>query len=187
MSITNFVRERNRTYVRLFYHEEARRRYEAGERVADLAVEYGVTKNAIYFAVKPEWKAKNVANHRRWRTGRCEVCGGPAMRLVSGKKETNPDGRVLCKNCRAKENRTRFVEIDGVLHARCMSICHDFKPLDEFVGGVHFKDIRPNGVHGCCRSCTAELKRRYRANNPDYNKRQSAARAARHRSRRQAA
>ena len=101
MSRTNHVPERGRVYVRRFDHEEAAQRYAAGERVADLAVEYGVGTSAVYRAVNPESKRRKVESGRRWRTGVCEVCGGPAMRVIAGKAAHNPDGRCLCRGCRA--------------------------------------------------------------------------------------
>jgi hypothetical protein len=176
MSLTNYVAERNRVYVRTFDHEEAIRRREAGESVADLAAEYGVTANAIYLATNPAWRQKQVDYHREWRTGSCEECGGPAMRLVGGKKQHNKDGRTLCFRCRsdAKRERLRFDELGALAAVRCVhEDCANgqrWQSPDNFTRGPRHREVREGGIHSQCRSCQTRAKKRYRETHPDYRR-----------------
>jgi hypothetical protein len=173
MTLENFVPERNRTYKRRFDHDKALLRLDAGESAAALAREYGVSKGMIY-RIRPEAKQRSLVYHRQWRTGVCEECGGPAMRIIHGKKDHNPDGRCLCQNCRAHARRERLLfNDDGVLIAvRCgMVDCANgerWQTPDHFPRGKSFPDIRAGGFHTQCRSCQTRAKRSYRARHPEY-------------------
>lgn len=186
MSKLNYVAERNRVYVRSFDHEEAKRRYEAGERVVDLAGEYGVSAAMVYLAINPASKRKRVEYARGWRTAECEVCGGPAMRAdVGTKRATSQDGRTLCFRCRAGERRERlrFDDAGTLVAVRCSHLdCVNgerWQPPENFGRGERHREIRDGGIHGSCRSCLTRSKRRYRAAHPEYNARQNAARRSR--------
>src|ERR1700690_821574 len=90
------VGRNGRVYRRSFDYAEAALLREQGLTFAEIGARFGVSGNTIERAVKPPRQARQLENSKRWRTGICEGCGGPAMRLVRGKREHNPDGRVLC-------------------------------------------------------------------------------------------
>jgi hypothetical protein len=176
MSLITFSAEKNRVYVRKFDHEEAASRHAAGESVASLAAAYGVTKNAIYRVISPGWKERELAYNKRWRTGSCEECGGPAMRLIGGKKKHNPDGRMLCARCRsdALRERLRFDELGNLAAVRCIHLdCANgerWQSPENFTRGMRHREIREGGIHQSCRACQTRAKQRYRAANPDYRR-----------------
>lgn len=186
VSVLNFVPEKNRIYHRRFDHEEALARRAAGESVAELAAEYGVTTTAIY-KITPEAKARDLRRHRewRWRDSSCEVCGKPAMRVVQGKAVNNPDGRCLCRRCRAdeKRERLRFDELGELGAVRCSNLdCANgqrWQQPENFPRGTRHREVREGGIHSQCRACGTRAKRLYRAAHPEYNRRQNAARKAR--------
>ncbi len=157
---------RGRVYVRRFDHEEAARRIANGEKASALAAEYGVTSKAIHLAVAardPERREATNEYHRRWRTTVCEDCGGPAMKLVGGKREKNRDGRILCNTCRGKEKREGVeVDADGrVLRVRCVT-CKAWQEPGVFCRGVRYRDLRDGGFHNECRPCGTARRIRYR-------------------------
>ena len=87
--------------ARRFDHEEARRRFAAGESLASLARAFGVSWSAVQHAVDAEARARDRAAGRRFterhHVAECEECGGRALSLdAPGKRAHNPDGRVLC-------------------------------------------------------------------------------------------
>lgn len=164
MSLTNYVASKNRVYVRKFDHDEARARYAAGETIRALADGYGVTWNAVQRVVKPESYAAHLEASRRWRTGTCEMCSGPAQRLVTGKKQHNTDGRVLCVTCRAKTRRKQIrLGADGEILVECWS-CRTWKPVTEFGPRVTRRLINDKalGRTACCRACETAARRDYR-------------------------
>lgn len=168
MSLTSRRNGTGRVYQRRFDHEEAAGRHAAGESLAALAREYGVTASAVGYAVWPGAKARRRLYAMEWRTGRCEACGGPAMRLVGTKTKYNRDGRCLCAGCRsvARRERLRF-DRGGVLEAvRCVNRdCANgerWQPPENFTRGEKFRDVRPGGIHGSCRACQTRTRRRYR-------------------------
>jgi hypothetical protein len=153
--------KRNRLYVRRFDHEEAVRRHAAGETIAALADAYGVTYEAVRHAVTPGLKDRNVENDRRWRTGVCERCGGPAMRLVSGKRKHNPDGRVLCRSCRPVLKRKPLLVADGIVNVHC-GACDTWKPVADFPPRVARAIAANARVKARCRACDTAERRRHR-------------------------
>lgn len=161
--------KRNRLYVRSFDYDEARRRYEGGETIAELAHVYGVDPNAVRRAVVAGEADRQVEMHRRWRTGTCETCGGPAMRNVAGKVEQNPDGRVLCLRCRAdeKRERLRFDDAGELTAVRCAMVdCANgerWQSPRSFTRGSRHREVRDGGIHSQCRKCQTRAKRRWRA------------------------
>lgn len=128
MSLTYRSTQRNRVYTRKFDHEEAKRRYEAGESPAALAREYGVTINAVRRVVIPGERARMAAtaleHHRRkgnpsqyWD---CPDCGARARKghrcracYLIARYEERPQpidavGRVYCYRCRAYRPADEF-------------------------------------------------------------------------------
>lgn len=168
MSLEVYFAKKNRVYRRKFDHEEALARFQAGESVRALAGEYGVDENAVRRVVIPGEKDAQMARARRWRTGTCERCGGPAMRLVSGKLEHNPDGLQLCSRCRGylRRERVRFNKHGELVSVRCCMLdCANgrrWQPPENFTRGHEFADIREGGIHTQCRSCQTRARRRYR-------------------------
>jgi len=165
------------THERKFDWDEATRRYRKGESPTELAAEYGVTPQAIHRIVVPGCRDRDNARKAVWqRQGVCVDCGGPC---TYGTRPRAFDV-LLCMVCAQIRKRTRFSERNGVVFARCFT-CGKDKLLDEFPGDTHYKDVRPKGVHGTCRSCHTAIKRAYRAAHPEYNKRQAVKRMERYR------
>ena len=161
-----------RTYVRKFDHDEAAARHAAGETLAALASEYGVTPQGVERAIAhldPTKWAASLEYSRQWRTGTCEVCNGPAMRLVGTQRiEKNPDGRTLCAKCRGIEKRERLrFDNAGVLRSvRCSALdCANgerWQPPENFGRGTKFRDVRDGGFHTHCRACLTRDRQNYR-------------------------
>jgi hypothetical protein len=151
-----------RLYERRFDHDEARARHTAGEKILALAIEYGVSETAVSRALDPRRRERDNEATRRWRTGTCEDCGGPAMRLVGAKLKHNPDGRTLCLACRSKDRRTAVLVFDnGVVAVKCLT-CKDWLAPARFPKGTRYRDLRPGGFHNSCRTCQTALRRAYR-------------------------
>ncbi len=163
VALTVYSPARNRVYVRRFDHEEATARYAAGETVKELAASYGVTPNAVYRAITPGYKEREQATAKRWRTGLCERCGGPAMRLIAGKKEHNPDGRVLCLRCRGRERRKRL-RVDPSTNTYKLECgrCKHWKTVAEF--GERVRKALANGEAPkyVCTACATTARQTYR-------------------------
>lgn len=154
MSLVVYSPKRSRTYVRRFDHDEAVRRHAEGETIAALAREYGVTDRAVRRVVTPGGQERDLQATRRWRTSVCETCGGPAMKLVGGKKAHNPDGRLLCRICRAKRRRKklRYDPATGEVKLAC-GACGETKPVAAFGARVRRALAEGRATGGCC--CTA--------------------------------
>jgi hypothetical protein len=82
---------------RMFDHDEARRRYEAGETQAALAVEYGVSKTAIYVAVHPELKDRDRARSYKWLKEHRIPCADKCGTLIWPSTCSG-----LCRGCSAR-------------------------------------------------------------------------------------
>lgn len=157
---------------RRFDHEEATRRYQAGESCTELAAAFGVTYNAIWHAVTEGGAACNrrskAAYYDRHRVP-CEGCGEPCLDLgVPGKARHNPDGRALCRRCRADERieRLRFDENAEIVAVRCSMVdCANgerWQPLENFPRGSRLRSIVEGGIHGQCRACQTRARQAYR-------------------------
>jgi hypothetical protein len=159
---------RDREYVRRFDHEEAARRRANGERLTDLAREYGVSKSAVAQAIRnltPEGREAYRESHRAYqRSGVCEVCGGTAT--VMSQKPTSPDGRNLCARCRRREERTsvRLDDDGNAVWVRCTT-CREWRVPADFTRGQRYPDLREGGFHNQCRPCNTVLRRSYRQRN----------------------
>lgn len=141
-----------RGYQRRFDHDEARRRYAAGESVAALAREYGVTESAVYLVVSAKQAASARALHERYRTAdRCERCGA-----VKSLFSRYTSGSRLCRSC-AMDDRATSVR-EGEL--RCSS-CGEWKPDDDFPRNRSAR-LRRRGRHNQCRSCQTNARQAYR-------------------------
>lgn len=159
---------KNRIYERRFDYGAARARRAAGESLESIAADLGVSRTAVSRATNPRVRERMDTTARKWRTGTCEECGGPAMRIVTGKKQHNRDGRILCLQCRAKtrRERLRFDDKGTLVAVRCATVdCANgerWQPPENFPKGVPFKDVRPGGIHGMCRACNTRTRQRYR-------------------------
>ncbi len=163
MALTVYSAARNRVYVRRFDHEEAAVRHAAGESIRALARDYGVTVNAVRCVVIPGEKARQNVYAKRWRTGTCERCSGPAMRLIPGKKEHNPDGRVLCQRCRSREMRKRL-RVDPATRTYKLECgrCKQWKPVDEFGARVRKALADGRAPKYVCTACATAARTAYR-------------------------
>lgn len=154
--------------LRKFDHDNARRRRAAGETVAALAAEYGVTQSAIRLALTPERNPHRRVVQKAWQTTTCEDCGGPALKLAAGKAKHNTDGLTICRGCRSKRRRerVRFDDSGTLVAVRCANLdCANgdrWQPPENFPGGSRFKDVREGGIHNACRACGTRQRRKYR-------------------------
>ncbi len=140
-----------RVYTRKFDHDEAKRRKEAGESVASLAREYGVTPHAVWMVVSPKSKADNLRAQAKLRAkGRCERCGGWKHGATAAK---------VCQRCAADLKITTVTETT----LQCIR-CKEFKPDAEFPFNRAESAIR-RGRHGECRACNTIARREHRQRN----------------------
>ena len=144
--------------LRRFDHDEAVRRRAAGETVAALAAEYGVTESAIYLAVKratdPGWKERNNAHSRDYqrrtlKTGTCTACGATIWR----RPDRNPTG--LCLRCLGESRRVTV----RAAALRC-SECGEWKHDQDFPRRNRSPSRRFR--HSVCRDCQAVVRQRAR-------------------------
>lgn len=150
MTVPSLSGKRNRVYVRKFDHEDARRRFAAGESARSLAAEFGVSGSRIYQVVNPEHGERTARSSAEWmRNGRCERCGEPCSRYFR-----------RCRTC-AGVARATSVRDDEL---QCYS-CQEWKPDTAFPKGgprsAHRRDR-----HKQCTACQTEAKRDYRLRNP---------------------
>lgn len=150
MSVT-FVGKNGRVYQRKFDHEEAQRRYAAGELASALAREYGVTRHAVASVVSDRTKA----TRRRYEmhvklAGVCERCSAPTNLAAQR------NGSRFCRDC-ASDNQATSVG-DGVL--MCFK-CREWKLDDDFPHTVSGA-IRRRGRHSFCRACQTKARQEYR-------------------------
>jgi hypothetical protein len=152
---------KRRFYRRKFDFDEARALYARGFTIGRLALRYGVHENAIRRVVVPGEADRQNEIHKRWRTTVCESCGGPAMKLTHGKKQHNPDGRVLCQACRGRVRRKPIRFGDGVVKVEC-GACKTWKPVAEFPPRVT-RGLRAGAkVRARCRACDTAARQAYR-------------------------
>lgn len=157
---------------RRFDHDEAIELRAAGWTWVALAGRYGVTPDAVSQAVRratdPEWAERQRMYKRAYRlSAECYDCGAACTRM--SRPSQGAFGVALCTLCANKRRRTRFVFDDAgeVVGARCSGGCGEIRPLDEFPGGIRYRDVRPNGVHRTCRACHTRRRREQRARNPE--------------------
>lgn len=137
-----------RVYERRFDHDEALRRKTAGESVASLAREYGVTENAVWQAISPATKESNRRAMAALRArGRCERCGGWKNGATKAKH---------CKRCSADLRITTATETT----LQCIS-CKEFKPDNDFPFSRSVAEFR-RGRHTECRVCQTISRRKRR-------------------------
>jgi hypothetical protein len=167
VSMVTVSRKRARVYPRKFDHDEARELYARGFSAGRLALKYGVTVTAIRRVLDPELRAKMQARVDAYRrSGVCERCGGPCVPVRHRSKQVhNPDGRELCKGCRAIVRRKPIrLSADGVLLGECGS-CHTWKPLAEFPPRVQRAIANGRVAKWRCRACETAERRDYRHRN----------------------
>lgn len=137
-----------------FDWDEARSRYASGERVADLATEYGVSLMAIYRVLKPETRERMNRTKDEWqRSGACPDCGAQTTRRPHGYESR-------CERCAAiaRASTVRDAEL------QCLT-CGQWKPDDAFPH--HRRRIARRGRHKQCRVCLTVAKRLWRERNPE--------------------
>lgn len=141
-------------HVPRFDWDEARSRYASGERVADLAAEYGVTLAAIYRIVTPGLRESSNQRKDEWqRSGSCPDCGMQTTRRSAGYSSR-------CSRCAAVAKGT--TARDGELHC---NKCDQWKPDNEFP--TDRRRIARRGRHRYCRSCLTIAKREWRERYPE--------------------
>lgn len=160
---------------RKFDHDDARRRYAAGEGPTALAREYGVSVNAVRYVVNDNDAAnsrKQSAHYYARHTVPCEVCSTPTLDLgITSKRIHNRDGRILCARCRADAKRERLLFDDNgrLVAVRCTSAdCANgerWQSPDNFTRGQRHREVRDGGIHGLCRACQTRARRDHRRRN----------------------
>ncbi len=153
MSLTH-VGKNGRIYQRKFDHGQAKRRYEAGESVAEMAREYGVSENAVYRVVSPGTRAAYDRFYASLKgKGRCDRCGEP---MNQGSRYA---GSRQCQKC-CDDDRATSVR-PGVL--LCFG-CREWRPDEEFPRN-RSTTVRRRGRHASCRACSTAQRRDYRQRN----------------------
>lgn len=144
------VGKNGRVYHRKFDHDEAKKRYEAGESVAGMAREFGVHVSAVWQVVSPRIVESQRRLHERLRAaGECERCGG----WKNGLTQT-----ALCHKC-AMADRVTSVRPTTL---RC-GTCREWKSDGEFAGARTNPARRDR--HDQCRPCSTKARREYRQRN----------------------
>jgi hypothetical protein len=141
-------------HVRKFDHTEARRRYRAGESGPALAREYGVTPQAIYFAVSARVRAAQSASQWKRLRSVCSDCGQPCSfnRYIQE--------RPRCRACFVIAQTTN-VRDDAL---RC-GTCREWKWDTAFPYSRAKRCEHRRGRHAQCRECCTKLRRAYRERN----------------------
>ena len=143
-----------RVYERKFDWDEARRRYAAGESIADIARRLGVTWMAVGRVVIPGKEAAMAAYHREYqRRGKCDDCGGPMNQVARN------NGSTRCKTC-ADLAQATSVRPDEL---RCIT-CREWKP-DEAFPFNRSEGWTRRGRHQQCRACLTVARRNHRQRN----------------------
>jgi hypothetical protein len=153
---------RNRFYERKFDHDEARRRHAAGEGVAALARDYGVSYTAVQEVVDSAFRERAAERSRISQHTTCERCGAECLKETHRARRSGV--RRLCRRCIMRERRecVRVDEQTGkVLEVYC-STCKSWKPPDAFGRGSRYKDLREGGFHSGCRPCLTKMRQEYR-------------------------
>ena len=152
MSLTYRSPFRNRVYQRKFDHEQAKRRYAAGERIADLAREYGVSPAAVVFAVDARAAARNrnaVAEyHRRGNPSQYWACPECGARARKG------------HHCRACFDASRCGDAVNERGELLCLRCREYKPVSEF--SFRAESARRGFRIPRCRACETRARQNYR-------------------------
>lgn len=144
-------RRPGRVYRRTFDHEQARRRWLAGESQSALAREYGVSQSRISQVVSDVHSAtiRYYQEHVKL-AGRCQRCGAPTNRAAQYQ------GSRHCRDCAYKLLATS-VRDDAL---RCFK-CGQWKNDDDFPRSSA-KTARRRGRHTACRACNTKARQAYR-------------------------
>lgn len=134
-----------RVYFRKFDHDEARARHEAGETMAAIAADYGVSYNAIWQVIR-DWKSQPLAQKREF----CVDCGEYCSKPIEGHEPR-------CIRCATAHYLATSVRADTL---RCTT-CRAWKPDTDF--SPHTKRYARRGRHLQCRACNTAAKRAWRA------------------------
>jgi len=156
---------RNRVYQRKFDHDQARGMYATGAiSQRELAEHFGVSVSAVARVVSEEAREYRARYYREVRTlTECVDCGGPAYR------DPSTPGEARCRRCSnlLKRSRFRYDDLGQLAAVRCnLRNCANgerWQPPENFPRGMHYKDVRPGGIHTSCRACNTRSRRERRA------------------------
>lgn len=148
---------------RIVDRKDARRRFDLGWRISDIASHYGVSLHAIQVAIHPEFDARQRASSLRCAKAKrrpCEVCGSVLVWMHYGPDNPNhaPDGRAVCVRCRGLERAVTVRETTLLC-----SKCHEWKPDEDFPKEA--RRIARRERHHFCRACSTIEKREWRLRN----------------------
>lgn len=153
---TSFSHKRNRLYCRKFNHEDARRRYAAGETLAGIARALGVSERAVKIAVDEKTRIRDYERTLAWmRAGVCPDCGQPATRFSKTRQ-------LRCQECASKRRR-RSVRVDGegnLVAIRCFD-CGEWLGQELFSPSRWKLSLARKGSR-TCRACESRRRREYR-------------------------
>lgn len=142
--------------LRVFDHEEALRRHAAGESVAALATEYGVTPQAIYYVIAltdPMRRDGYLSYNRKWQRDRYRK---PCVRGCGRLAWHQRGSEGVCRRCRNAERATT-VRATELLCTRC----GEWKVDDDFPGAAN--NVGRRGRHSLCRVCQTKARQDYRS------------------------
>jgi hypothetical protein len=138
---------------RKFDHDEAQRRWHAGESLSTLAREFDVSETAVWFVVSPRGRARKAELQERAKapTGTCWACGGPQNKISARRGHA----------CAACANKMKVKAIGDRVYC---PVCDLWLVRDEF---RPTKKRPARGVAAMCRSCETAARRRYRHAHPE--------------------
>jgi hypothetical protein len=149
-------RSRSVSAPRRFDHAEAVERRQAGETLAAIAADYGVTPEAVWQAVKratdPAWRDRQNDYSRGYQSERYRR---PCLRGCGRLSWHGPGRSGICMRCSSLEHATSVR--DETL--QCTE-CREWKPDTSFPHAV--KRISRRQRHAVCRSCQAAARARTR-------------------------
>lgn len=140
---------------RSFDWDAAKSRWEAGETVTALALEYGVSRRAIWFACHPVGYAASLnARVELQRSGVCVDCGGQCSRNATDLRSGRRKGR-----CRACASKGQVLSVRDA-ELRCVT-CREWLPDRRFPHSRSREHRR--GRHMQCSVCGTLAKAAWRA------------------------
>lgn len=150
MSMVTKSTKRNRVYQRRFDHEEAQRRFAAGERLTSLAREFGVSTAAVRRVVVPGQRERMYRQSRvKQMSGVCVDCGKTGIAKRAKR----------CMDCSAT-HRLKTVRPTTL---RC-SICKEWLEDTAFRKGETCSESRRFRSR-TCRECDSRARTEYRERN----------------------